>query len=65
MSLSSIVLGEVLSFLCQGVSVWDLRGVGGEGKVMVPSGLLGFYGEGEFDLLFLWEMVSTEVGDEG
>lgn len=50
MSLSSIVLGEVLSFLAGG-SVWDLRGVGGD---MVPSGLLGFDGESEFDLLFLW-----------
>lgn len=52
MSLSSMVFGDVLSFLSRG-SVWDLRGPEAGKGVNVPPGLLGFDGEGEFNLLFL------------
>lgn len=48
-----MVFGEVLSFLSRG-SVWDLRGAEVGKGVDAPSGLLGFDGEGEFDLLLLW-----------
>lgn len=30
----------------------------GRGEVNLPTSLLGFNGEGEFDLAFLWEMMS-------
>lgn len=60
MSLSSMVFGEVLSFLGRGVSLGSTGGAEVGKGVYVPAGLLGFDGEGEFDLLFLWTVMSDD-----
>lgn len=57
MSLSSTVEGDLLSLLEGDVSD-PIRMGKREGEVNLPPRLLGFNGEGEFDLAFLWEMMS-------